>query len=151
MITTIDSTAWTVALLALVDLIIRVTAIIVIPRSRRPTAAMAWLLAIFFIPWVGVFLFLMIGSPQLPRARRHKQAEINAYILEATQNEDVGPLQPDAPDWFSSIVRLNRNLGAMPLTGGNSAELLSDYEGSIRAMAAAVDEATTFVHVEFYI
>lgn len=151
MITTIDSTAWTVALLAVIDLIIRVTAIIVIPRSRRPTAAMAWLLAIFFIPWVGVFLFLMIGSPQLPRARRHKQDEINAYILEATQSEDVGPLQPDAPAWFDSIVRLNRNLGAMPLTGGNTAELLSDYEGSIQAMAAAVDEATSFVHVEFYI
>ncbi len=151
MITTIDSTAWTVALLAMADLIIRVTAIIVIPRSRRPTAAMAWLLAIFFIPWVGVFLFLMIGSPQLPRARRLKQEEINSYILEATQNEDPGPLLPDAPDWFSSMVRLNRNLGAMPLTGGNTAELLPDYENSIAAMAAAVDEANTFVHVEFYI
>jgi cardiolipin synthase len=149
--TTLDGPAWTVALLAVVDLIIRITAIIVIPRSRRPTAAMAWLLAIFFIPWVGVFLFLMIGSPQLPRARRLKQREINAYILEATQNEDPGPLLPDAPDWFSSMVRLNRNLGAMPLTGGNTAELLSDYEGSIQAMAAAVDKATTFVHVEFYI
>jgi len=149
--TTIDGATWTVAVFALIDLIIRVTAIIVIPRQRRPTAAMAWLLAIFFIPWVGVFLFLMIGSPRLPRARRHKQDEINAYILEATQNEDVGPVQPDAPDWFSSMVRLNRNLGAMPLTGGNTADLFPDYEQSIAAMAAAIDEATTYVHVEFYI
>lgn len=144
-------TTWAVIAFVLVDVIIRVSAVIIIPRSRRPTSAMAWLLAIFFIPWVGVILFLMIGSPRLPRALRLKQQQINAYILEATQHEDAGPLQPDAPEWFSSIVRLNRNLGAMPLTGGNRAELLPDYEESIAAMAAAVGEATDFVHVEFYI
>ena len=38
----------------LVDLAIRLVALVVVPRNRLPTAAMAWLLAIFFIPVVGV-------------------------------------------------------------------------------------------------
>ncbi len=143
--------AWLLALFLLIDVAVRVAAVIVIPRSRRPTSAMAWLLAIFFLPVFGAILFLMIGSPRLPRARRLKQDEINAHIRDATRDEDLGPLQPDPPQWFSSMVYLNRNLGAMPLTGGNTAELFSDYEKSIAAMAAAVDEATDFVHVEFYI
>ena len=33
-----------------IDLVVRIIAIIVVPRNRRPTAGMAWLLAIFFIP-----------------------------------------------------------------------------------------------------
>ena len=43
--------------------------------------AMAWLLAVFFIPFVGVFLFLMIGNPRLPRARRRKQERLGALVL----------------------------------------------------------------------
>ncbi|MFN8137960.1 MAG: cardiolipin synthase [Propionicimonas sp.] len=148
---TSEWTLWAILIAALVDLAIRIAAIIVVPRRRRPTAAMAWLLAIYFIPWIGVFLFLMIGSPRLPRARRRKQDEINAYIRDATLHRELGNPGTDAPDWFSSLVTLNRNLGALPLTGGNAARLYPGYEDSIEAMAEAVRGATSYVHVEFYI
>lgn len=148
---TSEWTLWAILIAALVDLAIRIAAIIVVPRRRRPTAAMAWLLAIYFIPWIGVFLFLMIGSPRLPRARRRKQDEINAYIRDATLHRELGNPGTDAPDWFSSLVTLNRNLGALPLSGGNAARLYPGYEDSIEAMAEAVRGATSYVHVEFYI
>ena len=42
---TVDWTwTWWVVLVMIVDITIRVLAVIVIPRNRRPTAAMAWLL-----------------------------------------------------------------------------------------------------------
>ncbi|CAL8979245.1 Major cardiolipin synthase ClsA [Propionicimonas sp. T2.31MG-18] len=148
---TSEWTLWAILIAALVDLAIRIAAIIVVPRRRRPTAAMAWLLAIYFIPWIGVFLFLMIGSPRLPRARRRKQDEINAYIRDATLHRELGNPGTDAPDWFSSLVTLNRNLGALPLSGGNAARLYPGYEDSIEAMAEAVRGASIYVHVEFYI
>ena len=56
-----------------IDWIIRIAALIVIPRDRKPTAAMAWLLAIFLIPIIGVILYLLIGSYKLPKARLEKQ------------------------------------------------------------------------------
>ena len=46
----------------LVDLAIKIAALIIIPRHRKPTAAMAWLLAIFLIPFIGILLFLLIGN-----------------------------------------------------------------------------------------
>jgi cardiolipin synthase A/B len=49
------------------------------------------------------------------------------------------------------MVMMNRNLGSLPMVGGNSAELIDDYEGSIKAMVDAIDQADTFVHVEFFI
>jgi cardiolipin synthase len=48
-------------------------------------------------------------------------------------------------------VTLNRNLGALPMVGGNAAELLPDYKGSIQAMADAIDTAQKYVHIEFFI
>ncbi|MBW1640235.1 MULTISPECIES: cardiolipin synthase [Microbacterium] len=149
---TIDAWPWWVVAIALVvDITIRVTAIIVVPRNRRPTAAMAWLLAIYFIPIVGVFLFLLIGNPRLPRARRRKQEQINEYIADMSASLAVGSLRPNAPEWFDALVRMNKRLGALPLTGDNGAELISDYQESLDAMAAAVRRAKDYVHVEFYI
>ena len=140
------------ALLLLIgDLTIRVLAIIYIPRNRRPQTAMAWLLAIFFIPYVGVILFLLLGSRKLPRKRRKRQAAINNYILNTTDGIDKVTVHSEWPDWLPPIVELNRTLGAMPLVGGNSATLYPEYDLSIAAMARAIDHAEKTVHVEFYI
>ncbi|PRB17212.1 cardiolipin synthase [Microbacterium sp. MYb62] len=142
---------WVATFILVLDLIIRVTAIIVIPRNRRPTAAMAWLLAVFFIPFVGVFLFLLIGNPRLPRARRRKQDQINEYIAETSEHLHFGTLRPNAPAWFGPIVQMNQKLGALPLSGDNGAHLISDYQESLDEMAEAIRTAQDYVHVEFYI
>ncbi|WP_353826685.1 cardiolipin synthase [Agromyces sp. SYSU T0242] len=135
----------------LIDIVVRIVAIIVVPRNRRPTAGMAWLLAIFFIPYLGVLFFLLIGNPKLPKARREKQAEVDRFIRESTHGVENTTDKADWPDWFEGVVTLNRNLGAMPLIGHNSARLIGDYEASLDAMADAIDRATRYVHVEFYI
>ena len=147
---TFDATWW-LLLVFITDLAIRIAAIIVVPRNRRPTAAMAWLLAIYFIPLIGVFLFLLIGNPRLPRKRRRMQEQINTYIHDTSASLDFGTLRPHAPDWFTSLVTLNRNLGAMPLAGDNAAHLISDYQQSLDEMADAIRAATRYVHIEFYI
>ncbi|WP_164232661.1 cardiolipin synthase [Microbacterium hydrocarbonoxydans] len=142
---------WIAAFLFALDIGIRITAIIVVPRNRRPTAAMAWLLAIFFIPLVGVLLFLLIGNPRLPRARRRKQDQINAYIADTSEHLHFGTLRPHAPSWFPPLVEMNHRLGALPLSGDNGAHLISDYQRSLDEMADAIRQATEYVHVEFYI
>ena len=138
-------------ILVLVDFIIRVVAVIYVPRNRRPQTALAWLLAIFFIPYIGIVLFLLVGNSKLPKGRRRKQEEINQYILDGTEGMEDVIEDPPWPAWLHPIVELNRNLGAMPLVGGNSAKLLPEYEESLAAMTDAVDAATRTVHVEFYI
>ncbi len=147
----IDLGSWWLIAVFVFDIVIRIAAIIIVPRNRRPTAAMAWLLAIYFIPVIGVVLFLVIGTPRLPRKRRRKQRAINEYIQQATAGLDHGTLRPGAPGWFTSLVRLNTNLGAMPLSGDNEAHLIADYQESLDAMADAIRSARRYVHVEFYI
>jgi cardiolipin synthase len=135
----------------LIDLTIRVVAIAVIPQNRKPQTATAWLLAIFVLPYVGILLFLLIGSTKLPKSRRDKQLEINRYILETTDGIEHARRENPMPPWLAPIVELNRTLGSMPLVGGNGAELFTDYAESLQAMTDAVDAASTYVHVEFYI
>jgi cardiolipin synthase len=137
--------------LVLIDLTIRVLAVIYIPRNRRPQTALAWLLAIFFIPYFGILLFLLVGSRRLPKERRARQREINKYILETTDGVDKVSRENPWPAWLEPIVELNRTLGAMPLVGGNSGKLYPDYEEALTAMTDAIGTARKYVHVEFYI
>ncbi|WP_327017009.1 cardiolipin synthase [Cryobacterium sp. MP_3.1] len=135
----------------LVDFAIRVIAIIVVPRNRRPTSGMAWLLAIFLIPYFGFLLFLLIGYRTLPKRRVEMQAEINQFILDSTAGMERVQRDHPWPGWLESVVALNRNLGAMPLVGDNRARLHGNYEETFAAMVADIDKARKYVHVEFYI
>ena len=139
------------AVLLIVDLAIRVTALLVVPINRKPQTAIAWLLVIFLIPYFGFILFLFIGSTKLPKRRRDKQLEINKYILETTEGTDKVKRDHPWPPWLEPAVELNRTLGAMPLVGGNTAELYTKYSESLQAMTDAVGGAKKYVHVEFYI
>ncbi len=142
---------WAVVGYLVIDLSVRAFAVIVVPRNRRPTSAMAWLLAIFFIPVLGILLFLLIGNPKLPRVRRRKQEQINHYIADTAKNLRLGSLRPDPPEWFPPLVAMNQAMGALPLSGDNGAHLISDYQTSLDAMADAIRGAQDYVHVEFYI
>ncbi|MFS2280647.1 cardiolipin synthase [Microbacterium sp. OR21] len=142
---------WAVVGYLIIDLSVRAFAVIVVPRNRRPTSAMAWLLAIFFIPVLGILLFLLIGNPKLPRLRRRKQEQINHYIADTAKNLRLGSLRPDPPEWFPPLVAMNQAMGALPLSGDNGAHLISDYQTSLDAMADAIRGAQDYVHVEFYI
>lgn len=138
-------------LLAVAHLIVILVAAFYLSANRRPSSAIAWVLAIIFIPFLGAAVYLLIGVGRLPRHRREKQAEVNAIILERTEGLHSVGHRDQWPPFLESAARLNLNLGALPMIGGNSAELLPDYHGSIDAMVAEVDAATRFVNVQFYI
>ncbi|MET4002316.1 cardiolipin synthase [Arthrobacter sp. UYCu511] len=142
---------WLSALIVLVDFGIRVVVLGVIPGNRRPTTAMAWLLCIFFLPYVGLLLFLMFGNFRLSRRRREKQDAVNQRIMEGTKG--IASLVPeyDGPAWVKSAIELNQNLGFFPAIGGNTVRLIKGYQESLDLMADEISQATDYVNAEFYI
>lgn len=142
-------TSVNVALLA--HIVIGFIATVLISANRRPSSAIAWVLAIIFVPFLGAAAFLLIGAGRLPRRRREKQREVTDLILARTEGLTQLSHREDWPGWLASAVALNRNLGALPMVGGNTVDLLDDYAGSFDAMIAEIDAATDYVHVEFYI
>jgi cardiolipin synthase len=143
-------TIWGVIALG-IDLCVKIAALIYIPRNRKPSSAMAWLLAIFLIPYAGLLFFFLVGSSKLPKKRRLKQRRVNEIIAAAAEGAEVEPHDRTWPTWFTTVVELNERLGSVPVTGGNSATLIGDYNESFTLMAEDIDRAQRFVHVEFYI
>ena len=143
---------WTLFVLV-VDNAIRISAVFIVPRNRRPTSGMAWLLTIFLIPIPGLILFLIIGSKRLPKAREEKQEAINQLVSGIAERDNRGlisDIDAMAPG-LESAVRLGQSLGAQPMLRGNAATMTIDYEDSFRQIAEAIRAAKEYVHIEFYI
>ena len=63
------------------DWVIRIAMLLVVPLRRTPEATRSWLLLIFFLPIVGLMLYLAIGRPRFPawrRARDRKSTRLNS-------------------------------------------------------------------------
>ena len=143
--------SWVILILTVVDLAIRVLALGIIPGNRRPTTAMAWLLGIFFIPVIGLILFLLFGNFRLSRRRVEQQQLVSERVRARTSVlSDVGSTYP-GPEWVRSAAELNQRLGSIPMVDGNSVELIPGYPDSIKAMAEEVRKAKRFINAEFYI
>ena len=136
-----------------IEYAIRIIALFVVPKNRRPTAGMAWLMAIFWAPLIGIFFFWLIGTNHLPKKRVQKQLLASKAIAELADREEekLGSDLSQLPEGLRSAAMLGRSLGAQPMVRGNKAEISIDYEGVFAQMAEAIRAAERYVHVEFYI
>lgn len=144
---------WTVIAAFTLDWLIRIWFLFHIPKKRKPSSAIAWLLLIFILPGLGILLFLIIGSPKLSLRRRNKQQQIDELIAKATQHtaDDLDGLDPTQRTRIESIVKLNRALSKLPARSGNSFKILPEYDKVIDDIVAEINKATDFVHLEYFI
>ena len=108
--------------------ILAIIMLFIVPINRKPSSATAWLLLIFLLPYFGLILFLLLGSPKLPKKRRaeqHNMSElINKAFAEAKAQPELAPiLDPEIPPRYQPFINLNTNLTSMPVVGGNAVRL----------------------------
>lgn len=142
---------WLRLALGIADILIRLAALCWLPYNRKPVVALGWLMAIFFIPYVGFIAFLVFGSSRLPAYRRARQHAMNDIIREASDNKPFLARTDDLSEPAKVASQLNYTLGSLPLVGGNQFTLHTDNHDAMVAMAEEVDRATKYVHFEFYI
>ena len=101
-------------MLVLADYSLKIAALGWVPADRRPSSAMAWLLAIFLVPFVGIALFFLMGSPYVNRRRHRIQNRANEQLRELGDHEPDIPDGTELTDELLSLVHLNRELTSLP-------------------------------------
>ncbi len=135
--------------------ILAIIMLFIVPVNRKPSSATAWLLLIFLLPYLGLVLFLLLGSPKLPKKRRaeqHNMSELISKLVEEakTHPESAAILDPEIPPRYQPFIKLNTNLTNLPAIAGNAIELLPEYNGVFARIAQDIDSAQRFVHVEYF-
>jgi len=147
-----DSGFWLNVFIA-AEWVARLAMVVIVPFRRSPEAAKGWLLLIFFEPVAGILLYLLIGRPSLPDWRVERSGEF-LKLAQPTYKRliaDPNIFHPDVGGDMAHCVRLAENLGRLPILGGNDADILADYDGTIDRLVADIDVAADHVHLLYYI
>ncbi len=145
------------SLLSLAAAALHVSAIIVLvmAEKREPSATLSWLLALIFLPIVGLVLYLFIGRQ---RARKVADAYVEAVarvdeVLSRSHLERFRPRSASsgAPREVTILATLGSRLSSTPPTGGNRSSMLVDAATAYPAIELAIRSAQHHVHVEFFI
>ncbi len=121
---------------------------ILVQRRGRPVAALAWILAVFSLSWVGLLLWWLVGFNHLRRKRKWRkrsQKQMKRVLAELRDQLDI-----EEPVDFPEALRAN-DYGVFPPTAGNAVKLLVDGEEAYPSMIEAIENARGHVHFSFYI
>jgi cardiolipin synthase A/B len=144
---------WT-EVLAASEWIIRLTMLpVIVLRKEKPATCLAWLAVIFFEPWIGLGLYLLIGENRLGRRQLARRQQLRP-LLAASEYPSVEAdhvVDPDETDEYSVLVHLAEHGGGLPVVGGNAISLMSDTDVVIDRLIAEIDAAQHHVHLLFYI
>ena len=140
---------WLIELLMLLY-VIAVTGFVVLER-RRPVSTMAWLLALIFVPGLGLVAYLIFGRYRVRRRRRLRArravnptaATSQLMSFETSMNALEEPLR--------GLVRLALNVSDAPLRRATSVALLAEPRSAYLAMEEAMLAARHSIMLEYYI
>lgn len=140
----------------IVDWSIRIIALFIVPHNRKPTAGMAWLLFIFLFPILGIIIYIILGSPKLPKYRRNAQSNITKIIKSTVKDfqrskNNKQLLKSNPPKKYEELVKLNETLGGLPVFSGNEVKVLPEYNDVIKKIINDIDNAKQFIHLEYFI
>lgn len=126
---------------------------VLVEREGTPYSALAWILALFAMPPVGLFFWWAFGRKHLARKRRRRRkASAHVWRSLAQVRDDIH----DAP--YASLaglmpLRLPKEEASwvFPPTASNRVELLNDAAEFYPAVEKAIRDARDHVHLLFYI
>ncbi len=125
----------------------------VLSRPKRPVVALAWIAITMFVPWLGLVLYLMVGSARLGRRRARRYATQVSLMRSPDRHGRWRPFiyQPKVEESMRPLVGVAESLGGMEILGGNSVEMLPHAATLINRIIADIDAATHHVHMVFFI
>lgn len=122
---------------------------IVLRPQRDPASRVAWLIATLAVPVVGIVAYLLLGEARITAKRRARYRAIEAHLPHPSEKAEVR--RKLARTAYAAPFALAATVNALPPTAGNRARLAADSNAAIREMVADIDDATSTVHLCFYI
>lgn len=118
---------------------------VLLRRRGQPRAALAWLLAFFALPALGVLIWWAFGRTRLERRQRLREESTQAFVGQ------YGPPHSESGTPFERLLPQRAVGESIFPTTGNKVDLLFDGASAYPAMEEAIRAAERSVHMQFYI
>jgi cardiolipin synthase A/B len=124
--------------------------------KKRPSATLAWLWAILFIPFVGPLVYCLFGTDRLKRRRLKRRRWYSAWPssqrppASATDTATALSIQ-HLPIRERQFLQLLSRINQLPSSSAEELRILRDATEFYPALEQRIREAKHHVHLEFYI
>ena len=121
-----------------------------IMANRTAQGTLAWLLALFALPYAAVPLYLVFGRRRYAAyaaAMRRSQERVAA----AEPVSDYLDYDEDKARHLARRLEVAEDIAGLGYTRGNRIELIEDGSATFEAIFASIDAAQSYVLVQFYI
>ena len=126
-------------------------------ERKKPSSTWAWLLVLFFLPFVGFFLYLLLGrqlrKKHLFRWDGRKDIGIEQlinYQIEAIENNEL-ELRTERIKNYSHLIYMNLKTNNAVLTQDNDVKIFDDGSDKFEALISDINHAKNHIHIQYYI
>jgi cardiolipin synthase len=129
----------------------------VLVRRKEPSATVAWILTLVFLPALGAVLFLLFGRDRVrwpAKRKRQLDAIVGAQVAalrKETQESDLTSQIPVESLLERALFRVGERLTHLRPTSGNHVDVLVEGNAAYDAIGAAIDGARHHVHAQYYL
>jgi cardiolipin synthase A/B len=132
--------------------------IFLISENRRPQATLAWMLAFFFAPGIGVLIYILFGrdwkafSKQSRLLRQDLEASARPFVspLLSRQDTAIARLEGESPSHRKLMQLVQRN-SRSALTTRNRVEILQDAAVFYPRLMEDMQAARHSIHLQYFI
>jgi cardiolipin synthase A/B len=126
---------------------------VVLRRQMAPGASIAWLGIVFWHPYIGLGLYMLVGESRLGPRRAAMHREITQRFRDPRRHPDRRPheTQPQTEPPYQTMVLQAEKISGLPVLGGNSIEFRPDTDKFIDGLVSDIQAAKQAVHLLYYI
>jgi len=122
-------------------------AIVIILERRSAAATLAWIMALMFLPVIGLVVYRLIGPLRLERKKLRRSA--NRRVIQEALGA-LAALDADGAEHVQ-LARVGMGLGEASPLRADDVDVYFDGASAYEAILAAVGAAQHHVHLEYYI
>ncbi|MCH7323649.1 cardiolipin synthase [Solibacillus sp. MA9] len=144
-----------VPIVLFINVIFAITVIFL--ERKKPSSSWAWLLVLFFLPFVGFLLYLLLGrqlrKKHLFRWDGKKDIGIDRlinYQIEAIKNDQL-EYRTDHVKEYNHLIYMNLTTNNAVLTQDNSVHIFDDGADKFEALIKDILTAKNHIHIQYYI
>ena len=138
-------------------LLIAVALFMLIRDGSKPIRVWSWILLIVFLPYIGSIAYFSLGMNlrkrklfDLKRKIDYDQFE-NFVARYSAKAEEAVMARNDVTTKYIHLIRLLTRVNSSILSFNNNLRILNDGPDTFEAIFEACEEATEFIHLQYYI
>jgi cardiolipin synthase len=122
--------------------------VVVISENRNPIKTVAWIMAVIFLPVIGIIWYLIFGQDV---TKKHVISKRIYSRLKKRPLDEIGTQEEFIiPEDYISFITLLKNIDHSPLLGGNDVKIFTNGQDKFDSLFADIANAKKHIHVEYY-